>query len=87
VVDVTCNNCGWVHFGIARKSAEEEVENFNLFYDSLNEERKSWYSGKSKIENYEKCFNCGGGYENFRKSKNEDCPVGCTIQPIIYEEI
>jgi uncharacterized OB-fold protein len=83
---VTCKNCGWVHFPLTREEAIEEVEKFNKYFDSLTEQKqKYYYNGrKSDISHYEKCFNCGGDYTNFRLSIDGDCPDGVTIQPIIW---
>jgi len=83
----TCNKCGWVHFAVTREHAEEEVRRFNEYFDGLTEEKQQdYYSGnKSSIKSYEKCFCCGNEYTNFRESVDGDCPVGCTIQPIIYQ--
>ena len=72
----TCNNCGWVHFGVTRAHAAEEVARFNeQFYPAQ----------KSSITQYERCERCGGSYLNFRVALSGDCPDGCTIGPIIVE--
>lgn len=39
---------------------------------------------KSSIKQYEMCFFCGGQYKNFRKCKNNEIPIGSTLNPIIY---
>ena len=57
--NVTCNNCGWVHFPITKEYAT------TLYRD------------------YTRCFSCGESYKNFRESKPNDVPRGCTIQPIL----
>lgn len=87
VANRTCLKCGWVHFGVTREDAEANVESFNRYYDRLpSEEQEQWYGGHcSTIEQYEKCFCCGGDWKNFRDEVEGDCPIGCTIQPIIYE--
>lgn len=83
----TCNNCGWVHFGVSRKFAIGEVNSFKKFYDKLSrQEQLDFYGGKtSSLRNYEHCFNCDSVYTNFRDSVPGDCPDGCTLQPIIYD--
>ena len=88
-MEVTCNKCGWVHFAISRTHAEREVEEFNKFYDTLSPElQQEYYGGKgSTITQYEHCFFCGNTFKDFRISKPGDCPVGCTIQPIISDLI
>lgn len=84
----TCNNCGWVHFAVTRQHAEEEVKRFNEFFDTLTEEKQQqFYGGKhSTIAQYEHCFLCGNTYKDFRDAKEEDCPIGVTLGPIIGEE-
>lgn len=83
--EVTCNKCGWVHFQVSREYAENQVRNFNAFYDRLDAKGKSNYAGHSNIENYETCrgFRCGENYKNFRGTNPGDCPPGCTTNPII----
>lgn len=83
---VTCNTCGWVHFGVTRKYAEDEVERFNKYFDGLPKEtQEQLYGGKkSSIAQYEKCNLCGNNWKNFRLAKEGDCPPGCTIGPIIH---
>lgn len=82
----TCNKCGWVHFSVTRHYAETEVQQFNEYFAGLSkEEQDDFYGGtKSSIVSYERCFFCGNVYTDFRKSKEDDCPVGCTLGPIIY---
>ena len=83
----TCNACGWVHFGVSREYAEGEVKKFNAFYDKADAETKASYGNKrSSIGNYEVCMRCGGPWTNFRDSKPDDCPRGCTLNPIIIED-
>jgi len=83
----TCNKCGWVHMAVTRKFAEEQVTEFNTFYASLSfDEQMQFYRGScSSIKSYERCFFCGQTEGDFRKAKDRDCPVGCTIQPTIWE--
>ena len=84
----TCKTCGWVAFPVTREYAEDEVKRFNEYYDMLSaEEKEDYYGSKSStIDNYERCFFCRGSYKNFRESEPGDCPLGCTLQPIITEE-
>lgn len=85
---MTCTSCGWVHFGVKRSHAEAEVKKFNEYFATLTKKlQKEYYGGKgSSIEQYERCFSCGGSYNNMRESVAGDCPYGCTIQPIINSE-
>jgi len=83
----TCNKCGWVHFVVTREHAENEVKTFNEFFDTLiEEEQQSNYGGRrSTIKQYEHCSLCGNTYKDFRDSKEDDCPIGVTLGPIIEE--
>lgn len=84
---VTCNKCGWVHFGVSREHAEAEVKQFNEYFDKLPKEKQDeYYGGKgSVITQYEHCMRCNEPHTNFRSAKYEDCPEGCTINPIIVD--
>ena len=81
----TCNQCGWVAFGVSRDYAEEEVARFNKFYEASAPEVRDCYGGPSSIAHYECCNRCGESYKNFRDSVDGDCPAGCTISPVIVE--
>lgn len=81
----TCNDCGWVAFEVTREYAEKQVADFNAFYDAAPKSTKRLYGHRGSITEYERCFRCGGSYKNFREFKKRDCPVGCTLSPIIYE--
>lgn len=83
----TCNNCGWVHFTVTREYAEQQVIDFNAYYDALSPaDQQSFYGGrKPSVQSYEHCFRCNNTYKDFRPSEPGDCPDGCTIQPIIQE--
>lgn len=81
---VTCEKCGWVYMQVSRNHAESEVIEFNKYFDSLSKkDQDDLYGGKgSNIKSYEFCW-CSNNYKNFRDSKPNDCPYGCTISPII----
>lgn len=81
----TCNQCGWVAFGVSREFAEKEVRRFNQFYEASLPAIRECYSGPSSVAHYECCHRCGNGYEDFRDAKPGDCPDGCTLSPIIVE--
>lgn len=85
----TCLRCGRVAFGIPRLRAEAEVVRFNLFFATLSEkQRHDYYGGKSStISDYEHCVACGNPFSNFRAFRPGDCPNGCTLSPIIIEEM
>lgn len=80
-----CNKCGWVHFSYTRKEAQDEVDKFNEFFNTLSEEKqKSYYNGiGASIKSYEHCFRCGASYTEQRIALKEELPLGSTIQPII----
>jgi hypothetical protein len=83
---ITCNKCGWVHFGVTRAHAEAEVKKFNEYYETCDQETKDSFGGRpSRIDrDYDRCFVCGPG-ATFRPFEEGDCPDGCTIQGAIYE--
>lgn len=85
--DVTCLKCGWVHREVSREYAERQSHEFVDWYHKQNEEIKKMYGSSpsytSMMYNYEHCFRCGAMYKEFRDSKLEDCPDGCTLGPII----
>lgn len=84
---VTCFACGWVMVAYSRAQAEQEVAEFNRYFDTLTESQRIDYYGnkKSSIKRYEQCFACGGSYQNFRLSQAGDCPMGVTLQTIIQD--
>lgn len=79
---VTCLKCGLVSMGVTKKHAENEVKNFNKYYDTLTKaEQKNYYGGrKSSIENYKCCSQM-----KLRPFKEGDCPDGVTLGPVIWE--
>ncbi len=82
----TCNQRGWVAFGVTREFAQTEVERFNKFYNESPPEVRECYNGPSSIAHYEYCSRCGNGHAGFHDSGAGDCPDGCTLPPIIVEE-
>jgi hypothetical protein len=83
---VTCLNCGWVHMGMTKEQAAQEVANFNVYFAKLTpKEQQDYYKGRpSSIEMYIGCFRCK--QTRFRKAVPGDCPDGCTIQPVVVPE-
>ena len=76
----TCLRCGWVHFGIPRAKAEEEVKRFNDYFDAANAETQLTFGNHSAcIAKYEKCSQCGAPYTRFRDAVAGDAPAGVTI--------
>lgn len=84
---VTCVKCGWVHVAYTREEAQKAVDSFNEYYDTLSVKKQNDYYGgeNSSLErSYIGCNVCKN--ETFRPSEPGDCPDGCTIGPVIYEE-
>jgi protein-arginine kinase activator protein McsA len=84
---VTCNKCGWVHMGTSLEFAKKEIESFNKYYDTLTPEKQEFNYGSKRAsleKSWLKCNTCGNTYKNFRVSKDNDCPIGCTISPILH---
>ena len=99
--NVTCNNCGWVHFAVTRAHAKTQSKEFADFWNAASIDTKlcyfklgttpaelpKTYDADKHFARYTSCFQCGESYKNFRESKEDDCPIGCTIQPILdYKE-
>lgn len=86
-MNLTCNKCGRVAFGVTREHAENEVINFNKYFNSLTEKEKQdyYHNRPATISLYEICTQCGNSYKDFRDYKPGDCPNGVTISPIIEE--
>jgi hypothetical protein len=81
---VTCNRCGRVHFVVTRAYAEEQVKQYNEFLRTLDdEERKHYPRPPAFVSDYERCDMCGASYLDFRPFREGDCPMGCTLGPII----
>ena len=87
MTECTCNRCGWVHMAVTRKFAEQQVDEFNVYFDSLSDDdQQKFYRGRcASMSEYERCLFCGQTDQDFREAVDDDCPVGCTIQPTIWE--
>jgi len=83
MIGCTCLNCGWVHMGLTRANAQQEVDSFNVWFDEQPPAVQDNYGRRSRIDTYEGCFRCGK--TEFREAKDDDCPRGCTIQPVIWD--
>jgi len=82
----TCNNCGRVAFGVSLEYAEDQVMSFNKRFETLPEKSRELYGGtEATLEPYTRCIGCGGSYINFREAAEDDCPIGCTLSPILFE--
>ena len=80
---VICTKCYWTHFAVTRAYAENQVKEFNEYYNTLSKDQQdSYYGGKaSTLGLYERCFCCG--HNEFKPGST--APVGSTIGPVIYE--
>lgn len=80
---VHCTKCKWTHFAVTREYAENQVKEFNEYFDKLTKkEQDLYYGGKgAHISSYEKCW-CG----NDEFEPGNTAPDGCTIGPVIYED-
>jgi hypothetical protein len=79
----TCPGCGWVHYGVSRKKAEDMVAKFNEFYDSAPIEMLDHFGRRARIASYECCNHCGTPAEDMRPTTQEEIPRGSTLSPII----
>lgn len=86
-MNVTCLNCGWVHFSVSKDYVNNWQEEWKKYWPTLDKEGREMFGlpdgPPGPEEEYYKCFFCRGSYKNFRDSKLNDCPDGCTIQPIL----
>jgi protein-arginine kinase activator protein McsA len=85
---VTCNTCGWVHFEVTLDQATKSIKEFNDYFDSLGvQQQYDYYGGrKSDMTCYDRCERCNSSYKEFRDSKEDDYPPGCTVGPILKRE-
>lgn len=89
---VICPKCGWNHCGVDRDYAEQQSIEFQKYYDSLTDEKKVTYYGKTphtievQMRQYEHCFRCGNNYKNLENKDKYTSPVGSTLQPIIFPD-
>lgn len=84
----TCNQCGWVHFGVSQDYVQKWKEEWEEYCKTKPDEWLECFGIKNRVppsveEEYHKCFCCRGPHTNFREYKPGDCPDGCTIQGIL----
>lgn len=77
-----CLGCGWIHFGRTPAEVRDEVERFNEYFATLDDEWRDRFGGPSHVSQYQACFRCGGSHVNFRDAAEDEVPDGSTIQPI-----
>ena len=46
---LSCKNCNWVHKPISRKQAEEQVESFRKYFNSLDPKGKDLFGSAIDI--------------------------------------
>ena len=86
--NLTCLGCGWVHFEVTERDANASVKSYNDWVIGISaDDLELWdMTGKERatLRGYQHCFLCGAenAATNFRPSKDDDCPIGCTLQPI-----
>jgi uncharacterized protein with PIN domain len=72
--------------GVTRQFAENAVAEFNTYFEAQVLSIREMFGNKpASIAAYERCNRCGGPHTDMRESMPDDCPVGCTIGPIIVE--
>ena len=84
--NVPATAAGGVHFAMSRERAQSDVDQFNAYYEALSPKKREEYYGSkpASIATYERCFFCGQTDGDFRPYQDGDCPMGCTIQPVIW---
>lgn len=82
---VACNKCSWVSMGVTREYAVAQVAEFNAWLAAQKPDVQESYAGPSTLEKSYSCIRCGN-LDDFRPAKPGDCPDGCTISPVVYEE-
>lgn len=81
---VTCLNCGRVHFEVSLEYAKKEVADFNTWRQTQTQEVREMYGDRdSVLESYLQCMQCGSAHTQFRDAVEGDCPPGCTLSPIV----
>lgn len=79
---VTCVRCGWVSYPVTRAEAEATMLDARRRYIERHPAQAANAPGFS--EALYACMGCGG--TAFRAARDGDCPLGCTINPVICEE-
>lgn len=80
---VVCTKCNWTSFAVTRKHAEDQVKEFNEYFNSLPLEQREQYYGNrpSSVNNYT-CLVCNGS--SF--TPGNTALSGSTLNPVIYED-
>lgn len=82
---VACKACGWLHVPISRAVARAQVSEVKKYLNTLPPDERAAYSrGRGvSVDDYEKCFRCGGSYREFREAQPDEIPLGVTVQVVI----
>lgn len=80
-VCVTCTRCRRVSVALTRAQAEQEVEEFNAYYASLDREGKARFSGPLTLSS----FSCACGGTEFVEGGSERVPDGSTMSGVFWE--
>lgn len=84
-VNVTCK-CGWVSFAVTKEYAENQVKEFNAWFETQSQETKDNYGGVGSDIHAYACQRCGNEDPGvYRPAVEGDCPDGCTIGPVICD--
>ncbi len=81
----TCSKCGWVHVGVTRAYAENQVKSAIAYLMSLDSETRKCFGHTPTLDDYTSCW-CGASYTTTREHKPGDCPDGVTIGPLLLPE-
>jgi len=78
---VTCTNidCEWVQMGWSVDHCMKQVEDFNVYYETLDPESQAHYGGPSNLDkNYGNCHNCGRPSKpgQFRIATSQEMTIG-----------
>ena len=76
-----CSNCKTIYFEVSRTEAEQEIYEFNQFYDRLPAHQKRIYK-RLNIEFYEFC-SCGEIHETAEVVSPAFLSSGINILPMI----
>ena len=86
---VTCTSCGWVHMAFSPEVCASNIENFNLYYETLDPEQQAHYGGPSTLKEYQHCHNCNQETKpgQFRLAEKTEVPIGSKIKSVMVENL
>ena len=89
-IQVTCVSCGWVHLGFTPKVCQSNVDNFNAYYETLDQEQQAHYGGPAELlRDYGFCKSCKKESKvgQFRLAVKTEFPVGIKIDSVFVENL